>query len=317
MKTNAIIRIIVWSVVLLLLCAVLFAGLNFRALSRWRASLQKDANSPTVSNAAPSEESPSNDPSSSAADTNTAASVPANSVREIEIDWVSGSIQIIPTDVTEITFTETEVIDAKYAMVWKLEGEKLSIEFCAGQTVSGFGSWNVPEKDLMIQVPRDWICDSLEAETASAKLEVTGLTIREVEVDSASGECSFTDCAVDELDLDTASGDVRFTGTLNSMDCDAASASVYAVLENVPKQIKMDIMSGDLDMTLPEDAGFTLTMDTMTNHFTSDFTTTSRNGSFICGDGGCRINVDGMSGNVTIRKPSQVPAETHHDENHT
>lgn len=289
MKTNAITRIIVWSIVIVLLCAVLFAGLNFRTFSRWRASLRTG-----------------NDSSGFSSVSNTAASVPSSSVREIEIDWVSGSIQIMPTDVTEITFTESEVIDAKYGMVWKQKNEKLSIAFCAEHTFSGFGPRSVLKKDLLIQVPRDWVCDSLEVDTASTTLEVTGLTIREVEVDSASGECVFTDCTVDEFDLDTASGDVRFTGTLNSMDCDAAAASVYAVLENVPKQINMDIMSGDLDITLPGDAGFTLAMDTMTNHFTSEFTTTSRNGNIICGDGGCRIKVDGMSSNVTIRKGSGI-----------
>lgn len=304
MKTNAITRIIVWSIVIVLLCAVLFAGLNFRTFSRWRASLRTgndSSGSSSVSNT-----DTSKDPSPEVLDTNAAASVPSSSVREIEIDWVSGSIQILPADVTEITFTESEVSDSRYAMVWKQKNEKLSIEFCAEHTFSGFGSWNVLKKDLLIQVPRDWVCDSLEVDTASTTLEVTGLTIREVEVDSASGEYVFTDCTVDEFDLDTVSGDVRFTGKLNSMDCDAASASVYTVLENVPKQINMDIGSGDLDITLPEDAGFTLTMDTMTNHFTSEFTTTSRNGSFICGDGGCRIKVDGMSGNVTIRKGSGV-----------
>lgn len=303
MKKNAIVRIVIWSVVIVILIGVLIGGISFNLFSFHR--YQRG----TAPAAAESPVSISDGAEAAGADVipyGPSASVDAGEIWEIEVDWVSGAIQILPADVKEITFTESKVSDAKYAMVLTQKDGKLSIEFCAGHTFSGFGSWNVPDKDLLIQVPQDWVCDSLELDTASTTLEVTGLTIREVEVDSASGECVFTNCTVDEFDLDTASGNVRFTGTLNSMDCDAASASVYAILENVPQKINMDIMSGYLDITLPEDAGFTLTMDTMTNSFTSDFTTTSRNGSHVCGDGKCRITVDGMSGDVVIRMGSDA-----------
>ena len=128
------------------------------------------------------------------------------------------------------------------------------------------------------------------------------MTIREVDFDGASGTCEFENCTVDEMDIDTASGDIRFIGALDILDCDAASASVYAVLSNTPSRLDMDSMSGDLDITLPGDAGFTVTLDGMTSDFSSDFETTVKNGNQVCGDGRCRINIDAMSGDVTIRK---------------
>jgi len=157
-------------------------------------------------------------------------------------------------------------------------------------------------KNLTIQVPRNWSCNSLEIDAASASLEVNDLTIREMEFDGASGTCIFNNCTVETLDLDTASGDVLFKGSLTQMECDAASANIILELTSIPKSLDLDTASGNLDLTLPEDAGFTVTMDTVSGEFTSDFTTTQRNGSYVAGNGRCRIDVDAMSGCVMIHK---------------
>lgn len=48
------------------------------------------------------------------------------------------------------------------------------------------------------------------------------------------------------------------------------------MLENVPNLIKMDSMSGDLTLTLPEGAGFTVSLDAMSSDFSSDFPTVKK-----------------------------------------
>ena len=123
-----------------------------------------------------------------------------------------------------------------------------------------------------------------------------------MEFDGASGKCVFYNCTVEKLDLDTASGDVHFSGSLQQLDCDAVSADILLKLDNVPGSIELDTVSGDLDVTLPADAGFTVTLDAMSSEFQSDFDTTMRNDSYIGGNGRCRIDVDAMSGEVTVRK---------------
>lgn len=294
MKNNAIIRIILWSLVIVILLGLMLSfmgGVSFFRNIR-TSNMESEAGEVT-----PVEVLPSGD----------SLRIPADQIMDIEIEWAAGSILIQPADVEEIEISETEVSDEKYAMRWKHTGNKLTIQFCEETFVNSFGINNFPTKDLTIFVPQDWSCDSLEIDAASATLEVNDLTIREVEIDTASGTCNFDNCDVNKLDLDTASGDVRFVGSLDILDCDAASASVYAVLDNVPTRMDMDSMSGDLDITLPETAGFTVTMDTMSSDFTSDFETTIKNGNYTHGDGSCRINVDAMSGDVTIRAASVVP----------
>lgn len=228
----------------------------------------------------------------------------ASSIRDMEIEWAAGSIRIQPLEITEIRISEKGVNQDADPMVWNVRNGQLNIQY-SKNTDHSFGMGLLlgeHSKDLVIEVPLDWQCNSLEIDAASASLTVEDLTIREMEFDGASGTCVFDNCNVEKLDLDTASGDVRFTGSLQQLDCDAASADIVLELTNVPRSLDMDTASGDLDVTLPADAGFTVSMDTMSGDFDSDFETTSRNGTYVAGDGSCRIQVDAMSGDVTIRK---------------
>ena len=228
----------------------------------------------------------------------------AASIRDMEIEWAAGSIRIQPMEITEIRISEEGVNQDAHPMVWNVRNGQLNIQY-SKNTDHSFGMGLLlgeHSKNLVIQVPREWQCDSLEIDAASASLEVNDLTIREMEFDGASGTCIFNNCTVEALELDTASGDVRFTGDLTQLDCDSASANILLELSNVPKSIDLDTASGDLCVVLPADAGFTVNMETMSGNFKSDFTTTNRNGSYVAGNGRCRIDVDAMSGDVTVSK---------------
>lgn len=288
MKRNAIVRIVIFSITIVILLGILVAALAYDSFSfRFNNGVRIDEETPL--NVLPNEETITFAP---------------EEIRDIEIEWAAGSIIIQPADVESITVSESDVSDEKYAMLWKLRNNKLTVQFCEETLISGFGiNINTDiSKDLYILVPRGWDCRSLEIDAASATVEVNDLTISDVEFDGASGTCKFENCIVDTIDMDTASGDVTFIGSLNILDFDGASASIYAVLSNTPNRMDMDTMSGDLDLTLPEDTGFTVSMDALSSNFSSDFETTTKNGNQVYGDGRCRIQIDAMSGDVIIRK---------------
>ncbi len=368
MKSNAIVRIVIWSVVIFVLLAILIAGLGNNLFTMFHGSTDTVYHSTDVA----ASESPSGQSDTPIAErsvsvvsqtsvytmpntqsasvgalnvgdnvvidrseevggdswihitspvdgwvnaeclklngVNQAGSVgsadPA-AIREIKIEWISGSVTIEPGDVQEITFLESGNGTDKYEMVWKQSGDELVIQYSKDSGIAGFGlHFGDGSKDLTVTVPRGWVCDSLELDTASTDLTVRDMIIREMEIDSASGTAKFENCTVSSLDVDTASGDVTFSGSLNELDFEAASASFTGVLENVPDQVKMDSMSGDLTLTLPEGAGFTVSLDAMSSDFSSDFPTVKKNKSYVCGDGHCKIDVDAMSGDVSILKQS-------------
>lgn len=292
MKTNAIIRIVLFSLAILVLLGILLAGLALGLYFYDAKSVVSSTSSynqvlPTASDGM-----------------TTQGAADASAIRNLDIEWVSGSIFIQPDEnAADITISETYVDSTKYQMVYKQSGNTLKIQYCEDSiTFPSFGINVDFSKDLVITVPADWVCDGLDIDAASANVVVNNLTIGEVEFDGASGTCDFVNCNVDHLDVDGASGDIKFSGTLNVLDFDGASASCYLEVTNVPNRISMDGMSGDLNLMLPENCGFTVSIDAMSSDFHSDFPTTMSGGDYIYGDGRCRISFSGMSGDLTIRK---------------
>ena len=291
MKSNAIIRIVILSIVLVVLLGILLAGLGVKSfIARKSAEIRWET---------------SHSPAGSSENTFSDSFTASTGLRDIEIQWVAGTITVQAGDVDQVTYQETEVSDSKYKMIARESSDDLKIIYCdenIGFSFSMFEASIDVIKDLTITVPRGMILESLEIDAASAEVIIRDLTIHEVSLDTASGKCQLDGCSIGELDIDTASGDVSFNGSLDMLDFDAASAEFEGILTNTPRSIKVDSLSGDIDITLPSDAGFTVSTDAMSSDFSSDFETTIRNGDYVCGDGSCKIEYSGMSGDITIRK---------------
>ena len=292
MKKNAIIRIVLYALTILLLLTMLIAGIQ----SHRNHQLRYRGGSEVAA-------SPTELPAGAAAIDNFGHEVRflGNDVRSLKIQWAAGSIQIVPHDSSEIIVKESEVNDYEYTMETSIRNGTLSVVFTEEHGLH-FGRSETITKDLTILVPRDWVCSTMEIEAAAADVFIQEVTIRDMEFDGASGACEFRDCIIDNLDLNAASGDVDFSGMLNTLDCDSASADISAVIHNIPEQVDVDTMSGDLNLTLPSDCGFTVSLEGLSTEFTSDFPTTIKNGNYVCGNGFCRIELDAMSGSITIHQ---------------
>lgn len=218
-------------------------------------------------------------------------------VQSLEIEWPAGSVTIAPSDVDQIILSETPVDRPEEQLAYSLHGRTLHIRYYEKKTNHFFS-----RKELTILVPRDFSLLSLDLDTASADATIRDMTIQDADVDGASGSCRFEDCQLGSLSVDTASGDVFVSGTATELDLDCVSSTIQAQLTNVPREISSDTTSGSLELTLPKDAGFTLELETISGSFRSDFDTTKNGSIYRCGDGRCEIEVDSVSGGVTIRK---------------
>lgn len=283
MKRNAIIRVIGWSVTLVVLLSLLVGGLVYFLPYPKQTTEKVDA---------------TEFPAELSTDfLNYGTS--AGDIREIEIDWVSGEIQIIPTEIDHIKVNETAAHANTEAMLCRKDGDTLKISFCKGELASLKG---IGTKDLTIQVPKGWACRKLEIDAASPKISVQGLTADEIDLDTAGGESRFDSCTLGKLDADTASGNLYLTGTLENLEYDSASGSVEAELDNVPSKITMDTASGSLSLKLPKGAGFAVALDSLSGKLDSDFPTALDGGRYLCGDGACKIEMESMSGGVTVNQ---------------
>ena len=286
MKTNAIIRIVLFSLAIFILGSILLGVVTFDLFSF-------ESHSVTVRE---------ENRVSCAMQSNFVAN--ASEIQHLDIEWAAGSITILPDSGSDQIFIqESPVSSEKYAMHVNQSGNKLKIEFCKEDVFHiGINDNEFDAKDLVISVPADWICNSLEIDAAAADVMVSGLTIREMDFDGASGICTFDNCQIEKLDMDTASGDVEFSGTLDTLDFDAMSARFTGDFRNAPKRLDIDSMSGDLEIYLPEESGFRLTLDALSGGFHSDFATYMQGDSYCYGDEYCCISVNAMSGDVAVYK---------------
>lgn len=218
-------------------------------------------------------------------------------VSALAISWASGDIDIQPADQDTITVSEDR--SGGSSMVVRHSGSKLEIE--AGESKWGLGFGKSTQKDLTVQVPRDWLCQSLEISVASADVSVDDLSVTSVVLNTASGDCTFTDCAVEDMQVNTASGDLDYTGTLQRIEMKGASADCNLSLSDAPVSIEMNTASGDLNLTLPDNCGFTLDRSSLSGAYQSDFATTE-NDETVSGDGACQIIFSSLSGDINIRR---------------
>ena len=285
MKSNAIIRIIIFSIVIFILIAVLATGIISKIYSNNR-------NSGTTALIPAGEGT-----------VTSSYSISADQIKDIQIEWVSGNITFAPSETDEITVVETGRYSEKEKMVILQTGNKLTIQYCEESVSFDFFSIGVNyDKDLTITVPKDWVCNELEVDSASAELELGNMTINELDVNTASGKINAEQCAIGEMSLETVSGDIEFTGTLDTLSCHSVSANCNITVTNTPKSIEMEGVSGDLELNLPAECGFTASVETVSGEFSSNFAIITQGNTYIYGDGTCHIEMEGVSGNVRINE---------------
>ena len=275
MKGKAIARIVLFSMIALVLLCVLLAGLGL-------SSFAKPVSPQIVS----------------VQSTGSEHEFAPGEVSSIFISWASGDIDIQPADQDTVTVSEER--SGGSSMVVRHLGSTLEIE--AGESKWRLGVGKSTQKDLNIRVPRDWLCQSLEVSAAAADIRVDGLTITSVALNTASVNCAFIDCAVEKMQMNTASSDLDYSGVLKRMELKGASADCNLRLSDAPATIGMNTASGELNLFLPDNCGFTLNRSSLSGAFQSDFATTTENDRIVCGDGACQITFSSFSGDINIRR---------------
>lgn len=212
--------------------------------------------------------------------------ITADQLKEIEINWTGGLVRIETYEGDTIQIHETASsslsADDRVHSYYDNNG-KLSIQYRKSQFML-FSSYN-GSKELYVKIPSRLAGDihSLSLDSVSAECSITGLTVKDVEIDNVSGGIT-VDSNVESFELDTVSGDCSLTS------------------QTVPHEVSSDSVSGDFTLTVPADASFSIEQDSVSGDVDSEFTTSSKNGRLICGDGKNDWEFDSVSGDVYVRK---------------
>ncbi len=228
MKSNAIVRIVIYSLVVLLLLGLMLAGIGigtyvFHIGSGTGVTVQGTAR------------------------------VDAKTVSALEIDWVSGNVTIQTGDTDAIILEETGDFDESQSMTYSIKNGILRLSAYSSRFQIGFVS--LPSKDLTVTVPKDWFCRDLELDGASMSVTIQDLSIETLDIDGAS--CDVTvNGAVEILECDGASCDIELicTDRPREIDLDGASCSMELTL---PKDCGFELEMDGLDCKFRSDLDYT------------------------------------------------------------
>lgn len=242
-------------------------------------------------------------------------------VKNIELHWISGEIDIQTHDGNTISVSETANRDLKpeEVMRWYLDGDTLRVQF--GQS-GGMRFVNLTKR-LTVYLPEELELDALWVDSVSAGATLNAVRAENLRMDSVSGDLKLEDVTIARsLEIETTSGSIKgnLLGELKSLEIDTTSGTtdisaegigtfyvdttsggVTLRLRKAPDSGKVDTVSGSVALYLPQDSGFTARFDSVSGRFLSDIATTQRLGTFTAGNGESRLDFDTTSGSVRIR----------------
>jgi len=223
-RSASIIKLVIWAVVLLILIAVfasLMVGYAFgRNKTFGMSTIYPDGDSYNIGS--------------------TEYTVP---VSDIEIDWLSGSLQILVWDEDNIKVEEAgEITDDDEKLRSRIDEGKLQIKYVK----SGFGFFRgMPEKALTVYVPSSFAENLGEVDiSAVGNVEIKGLGMRSVDVENASGIITLDGVRASQAEIGTASGEISVKGDFVELDIDSASGNTS--FDGVCEKIDVDVASGDV-----------------------------------------------------------------------
>jgi hypothetical protein len=227
----------------------------------------------------------------------------SDTVSDLEINWLEGSIAIIPSDTDEIRITEEYGgDDSDLRLRWRVKNGKLTIQF---RKSTFFGTSRSVRKDLTVAIPAVMLeaMGEVEITTVSGGISFTG-NADDLTLDAVNGDLTVSG-DIGELEIHAVEGKVTFTGGVRDADVSCVAATAVMRLD-MATDLSFDQVDGDVELYLSEEiTGFSVKMDSLkTEIHAEDFENMHYldDGSAKWGDGSLRISMDGLKSKLNIKK---------------
>lgn len=239
--------------------------------------------------------------------------IPAGSVHDIEINWMSGTVTLEKSEGDKLTISEKGAEDSDSTLRYLVKNGKLTIQFAKSRT---FGFIRLPKKELTVKIPKNIAeMTALDLNVVSSDTKLSDISAKEIKFQSVSGDLDAQNVICSKLDADTVSGDVSFVHspdlicTVNELDIDTVSGETTVKTQNALDSVSCDSVSGDVTLAFADCDGFTADYDNVSGKFTSDFPIREISDDKIYGSGKAKFSFDTVSGNVRIEKLEPAAAE--------
>lgn len=240
-----------------------------------------------------------------------------------------------------IAETSSSELSEDQQVHWQLDGTTLRIKYQNSfWNIFGFLLGEV-KRSLTVTLPEDLVLDSLKISVASADVITDVLKAQEADFNSASGDVtlnltgdmkkaefssasgnikaildnaeevraeassgniSLTMKTAKQMKMDTSSGDITVSADeAASLTLKTASGDVNMSLARASEDAAVVTASGDVVLTLPENADITLEYSTASGDFTTSLPMTASNHTYISGTGAGHMKITTASGDISVR----------------
>ena len=254
-------------------------------------------------------------------------------VHSLVISWISGEVEVLPWEGSELRITETanRPLAEDERMRQTLENGVLTVEWTRKRR--RIGPMNL-RKRLVVEIPAGVslrrvevnsvsapvrlegtaAAGELAVSTVSGKLEAFDLTAPALKLTTVSGKLELQGFAGDTVSLNTVSGKLTAHGAARFLETETVSGKIELGLEDLPENLSANSVSGKIEATLvlpPEDPrGFTVSYESLSGLFESDFPLTGElkkhHGAGVYGDGSHRISMETTSGKMELHRFSSL-----------
>lgn len=301
-KNSSILKIVLWSVVALILINILLIGIGFGSFT---FGINKYPNASKY--------------------TAGSGEIDAGNLSEIEINWIEGNVSIESYDGDTVHFYEEsrKELDEKNMLHYYNDNGRLIIQYEKPNTsIFSFGKYNY-DKHLTVQVPEEMTnLKTLNLDLVSSDSYVTGINVKYLDIENISGSVSLKDIEVSELDIETVSGSIdsdniivkkhadiettsgsaKLSGSVNRINFDSTSGDLDLLSDVCPDEIDTDTISGDINITIPNNEGFTYSYDGLSGDINCEFDIIKNNDEAVHGNGKSEFSFDSISGDINIMK---------------
>lgn len=248
----------------------------------------------------------------------------SDGIDNLDIDWISGDVYVSFDGERGIEVYEHSLrgnLPKSLSLHYWLDGSTLKIKYCR----SGISDYDHLSKSLYVVFPKGYKLGTVDINSVSAPVECTDLIAEKLDIDSVSGKVSvkgYSDVRT-KCNVDTVSGRISLDlGRTKELNIGSISGSVYVIADEIeradvdttsgfvrmeyakysPDRLEIDTTSGSIEIILPPDSGFDAKLCSFSGSIDIDrcFRTRKVNNTWYCGDEYSHIEVDSMSGSITL-----------------
>jgi lia operon protein LiaG len=145
----------------------------------------------------------------------------------------------------------------------------------------------------------------LSLDLGSGNVKLKNLEVKNFEYDGSSGDAEIHSMAVQSGSIDISSGSLVVKGYTGGLEADVSSGHLEAQLDELINSIDIEVSSGEVDLDLPDNAGFTLngkagSGDISCNFPLKDQETDKNKIKGTHGSGEHKIDLNVSSGNINL-----------------